>query len=140
MNLLFFHFHHPSSQIFRFQQFCIYFLTYFMVYFITMMWWFHFPEIYPVSGFISNLQISSQNEWFTSDKWYDDFLFQKFISFSDFYRMFSGFSSNLQIHFFYGLLCSQSKTLSILILFYWKLALKKSTWKSSCNLSLLLQA
>ena len=45
--LFFFHIHHPSSQIFRFQQFCLYFLTELMVYFLNMIWWFHFPEIFP---------------------------------------------------------------------------------------------
>ena len=36
--------------------------------------------------------ISSQNGRFTSHIWYDDFLFQKFIRFTDFFSDFSGFS------------------------------------------------
>ena len=63
-----------------------------------------FPEIYPVfrffrifSGFSLNLYISSQNGWYTSHIWYDDFLFRKFIRFPDFFPDFSGFSLNFQI-------------------------------------------
>ena len=41
--------------------------------------------------------ISEKNGWFTSQIWYDDFPFRKFIRFPDFFPDFSGFSSNLQI-------------------------------------------
>ena len=105
-DLLFFHIHHPSSQIFRFQQFCLYFLTEWMVYFSNMIWWFYFPDFYPVSEFLLDFRdisknldfsdfdyISEQNGWFTSQIWYDDFNFRKFIRFSDF-SGFSGFFQN----------------------------------------------
>ena len=140
-----------------------------------MIWWFSFPDIYPVSGFFpdfsgfslnvqiflwihgliltndmtilfsgnlssfhkifrifsgfsSNNYISSQNRWFTSQIWYDNFPLWKFIRlpdfFPDFFRIFikssyfftewwfsfpkmypvsgffSGFSSNLHIYYF----------------------------------------
>ena len=106
------------------------------------------------SGFSINLQISSQNEWFTYLICNDDFLLRKFIRFPDFFRDFTGFSLNLQIYsqnwwytshiwyedffsgnvsdfrifsrifpdfhhifrfilYFYSLLCSRSRTLSL---------------------------
>ena len=70
-----------------------------------MIWWFSFQEIHPVSGFfspdfsgfISNLQIWSQNGWFTSHILYDDFLFKKFIRFPDFKVWMVFFSSMIYI-------------------------------------------
>ena len=39
-----------TSHIFIFKQFWPYFFTEWMVYFSYMIWWFSFPEIYPISG------------------------------------------------------------------------------------------
>ena len=57
-------FSQDSSQIFRFQWLWPCFFTDWMVYFSNMTWWFSFPEIHPVSGYLSgfsrmfiNLQI-----------------------------------------------------------------------------------
>ena len=50
------------------------------------------------SSYLSSFDhISSQNGWFTSQIWYDDFPFRKFIRFPDFFRIFPDFLSNLQI-------------------------------------------
>ena len=93
-----------TSQIFRFKQFWPHFFTVWMVHFSNMIWWFSFPEIYPVSGyfpdfsgFSPNLQIFSQNKWFSSHIWCDDFLFRKFVRFPDSTQFFSEFSGFFRI-------------------------------------------
>ena len=90
-----------------------------------MIWWFPYQDIFPVfrffpdfSGFSLNLQISSQNGWFTSHLWYDDFLFRKLISFHIFFWIFPDFQKIFRYILFLRLLCSRSRTLRILSLVF----------------------
>ena len=104
---------------------CVYLGGYNVFLFRKFIWFPHLSIfwIYPVSGFIrfldfspdisgffsefsSNLQISSQNGWFTANKLYDHFLSLKFFRFPDFYQIF-------KFILFLSLLYSRSRTLRI---------------------------
>ena len=103
-------FFYDSSQIFIFQWFWPHFFARRIISLSNMIWWYSFPDFFPVSGFFQTffrIFIKFSN-FFTdycrllaSHILFYDFLFRKFIRFLDFSPdgsgFFSEFSSNLQI-------------------------------------------
>ena len=71
---------------------------------INMIWWYSFPDFFPVSRFSSDF-----HKIFRSHKLYNYFLFRK--SFQCIFQIFPDFHQIYQLILFLSLLCSRSRTL-----------------------------